>query len=101
MKSATARKPRRPVDPDLRDRRHEEILQAAVHLFAEHGYAGTDTQLLADRLQVGKGTLYRYFASKRELFLAAVDRVMRQLVKRVDESIACVADSLRHVGVVI
>ncbi len=57
MKSATARKPRRHVDPELRDRRHEEILLAAVHLFAEHGYAGTDTQLLADRLQVGKGTL--------------------------------------------
>jgi AcrR family transcriptional regulator len=101
MKTATLKKPRRHKDHALRDRRHEEILQTAVHLFAEHGYAGTDTQLLADRLQVGKGTLYRYFPSKRSLFLAAVDRVMRQLVERVNSSIAGISDPLRQVEVAI
>jgi AcrR family transcriptional regulator len=101
MKSAIKRKPRRPAASDLRDRRIEEILDAAVHLFAEHGYAGTDTQLLADHLQVGKGTLYRYFASKQELFLAAVDRVMRHLVQRVDAAIADVIDPLQQIAVAI
>ena len=33
------------------------------------------TQALADRLGVGKGTIYRHFPSKRALFLAAADRV--------------------------
>ena len=101
MKTALLKKPRRHKDSQLRDRRHEEILQAAVRLFAEHGYAGTDTQLLADQLQVGKGTLYRYFPSKRSLFLAAVDRVMRRLVERVDAAIAGIADPLRQVAVAI
>jgi len=100
MKSAIKRKPRLAAS-DLRDRRIEEILDAAVHLFAEHGYAGTDTQLLADHLQVGKGTLYRYFASKQELFLAAVDRVMRHLVQRVDAAIADVIDPLQQIAVAI
>ena len=59
--------------------RREEILDAATELFAEHGYSDAVTQALAERLRVGKGTLYRCFPSKRELFLAAVDRVMRRL----------------------
>jgi hypothetical protein len=45
--------------------------------------------------------LYRYFPSKRELFLAAVDRVMRQLTERVNASIADIADPLEQVAVAI
>jgi AcrR family transcriptional regulator len=44
--------------------------------------------LLADQLGVGKGTLYRYFSSKRELFLAAADRGMRKLCEHVDASLS-------------
>jgi len=69
--------------PSTASRRREQIVEKAVRLFAEHGYAGTDTQLLADQLKVGKGTLYRYFSSKEELFLAATDYVMRKLSEHV------------------
>src|SRR5262245_42064245 len=79
MPNATKRPP-----SDLAERRREEILEAAARLFAERGYSETDTQVLADELGVGKGTLYRYFPSKRELFLAAADRIMRRLRTRID-----------------
>ncbi len=78
--------------------RQEEILAAATTLFAEHGYSDADTQALADRLGVGKGTIYRCFASKRELFLAAVDRAMRLLWADLEASIAGIADPLERVG---
>ena len=81
--------------------RKEEILDAATMLFAEHGYADTDTQLLADKLQVGKGTLYRYFQSKRELFLAAVDRGMRRLCEHIDRSIAEIDDPPERIAQVV
>lgn len=87
----------RPVDPDLGARRRQEILDAAAALFARHGYSDTDMQILADKLQVGKGTLYRYFASKQDLFLAAVDRVMRKLVKQIDERIEGIRDPLERI----
>ena len=58
------RSPGRPKDEGLQARRTEEILAAAARLFARLGYTDTDTQALADELQVGKGTLYRYFPSK-------------------------------------
>ncbi|MCI0462642.1 MAG: TetR/AcrR family transcriptional regulator [Gemmataceae bacterium] len=92
------KKPGRPADPALRERRCEQILEAAAHLFAERGYADADTQVLADRLGIAKGTLYRYFPTKRELFLAAVDRVVQRLRKAVDDSLAGVQDPLDQVA---
>ncbi len=73
---------------DIKTRRQEEILEAAAALFAECGYSQADTQTLADRLRVGKGTIYRYFPSKRELFLAAVDRLMSQLHESITQAIS-------------
>jgi AcrR family transcriptional regulator len=83
---------------DRRERRREAILEGAVAMFAERGYSGTDTQVLADRLGVGKGTLYRYFPTKHELFLAAVDGVMRRLHEEVSEVVAGVADPVERVA---
>src|SRR4051794_37752286 len=97
MNSTPAKKVGRPADPDRCARRREEILEAAIQLFAEHGYPETDMQVLADTLGVGKGTLYRYFPSKQDLFLAAVDRVMQKLVEAVDASIAGIEDPLEQV----
>jgi AcrR family transcriptional regulator len=98
MAHSAAKKPGRPVDPTLGDRRREEILEVAAVLFARHGYSETDTQVLADEVHVGKGTLYRYFPSKQELFLAAVDRVMHQLRERVDTGIEDIDDALERIS---
>src|SRR5436305_11222994 len=97
MNSTPARKVGRPADPARCAQRREEILEAAVRLFAKHGYPETDMQVLADTLGVGKGTLYRYFPSKQDLFLATADRVMRKLREAVDASIADVEDPLEQV----
>jgi len=101
MTLAAPRKPGRPVDESLHVRRRKEILDEAASLFAARGYPDTDTQVLADRLHVGKGTLYRYFPSKRELFLAVVDRVMHRLRQAVDASIEGVDDALDRVSLAI
>jgi len=77
--------------------RREEILETATLLFAEHGFSDAVTQALADRLGVGKGTIYRHFPSKRDLFLAAADRVMWKLQERVDANIAGIDDGLEKI----
>ena len=69
----------------------------AARLFAERGYDKTDTTLLAETVGVGKGTVYRHFPSKRELFLAATDRVMRMLKARVDARMAAIDDPLEQI----
>jgi AcrR family transcriptional regulator len=55
---------------DKRDR----ILDAALSLFAERGFHGTPVPLVAERAQVGAGTIYRYFASKEALVNALYQR---------------------------
>lgn len=97
----TKAEPKPPVDTTLRCGREQEILDAATSLFAEHGYADTDTQMLADRLGVGKGTLYRYFPSKQDLFLAAVDRGMRRLCEHIDASMADLEDPSERITQVV
>jgi AcrR family transcriptional regulator len=87
----------RPRDDTLIERRREEILDSAAPLFAQWGYQQTEMQRVADALQVGKGTIYRYFAGKQELFLAAVDRGMRRLRAHVDASGKGVVDPLDRV----
>ena len=79
------------------DRRRAEILEKAIQLFAAHCYAGTDTQLLADELQVGKGTLYRYFQNKEELFLAAVDHILIKMRANIDAAALAKTDPLEQV----
>lgn len=90
----TTRPRGRPRDASLAARRREEILVVATRLFAERGFASTDLQVAADALGVGKGTVYRYFPTKRELFLAAVDRAMRLLKDTLDAATANIDEPL-------
>ena len=77
--------------------RREEILETATELFADQVSPTRSRRCLADRLQVGKGTIYRHFPSKRELFLAAADRVMRKLQEQVNANIAGIDDGLERI----
>src|SRR5947209_1285330 len=59
-----------------RERRKEarpgELLDAALDLFVEKGFAATRAEEVAVRAGVSKGTLFLYFPSKEELFKAVV-----------------------------
>jgi AcrR family transcriptional regulator len=97
MSDLTEKKAKRCCDLEAISARREEILEMATELFANQGFSDAVTQALADRLGVGKGTIYRHFPSKQALFLAAADRVMRKLQDRVNENIAGVDDGLERV----
>ncbi|RMF93677.1 MAG: TetR/AcrR family transcriptional regulator [Nitrospinota bacterium] len=97
MPVKSKKRPGRPKDKALIARRCEEILDAAAQIFAAQGYRNTDVQLVADRLNIGKGTVYRYFPSKRNLFLAAVDRGMRRLRTQIETCTANIADPLERI----
>jgi AcrR family transcriptional regulator len=64
---------------DLAAKRKEDILTTSARIFAERGYRNTDVQEIADQLGIGKGTIYRTFATKEDLFLACVDDGMERL----------------------
>ncbi|MDB5778950.1 MAG: transcriptional regulator, TetR family [Polaromonas sp.] len=65
-----------PIPGAKRERRKEarpgELLDAALDLFVEKGFAATRVEEVAARAGVSKGTLFLYFPSKDELFKAVV-----------------------------
>ena len=56
------------------DERREEVLLAAMEEFARGGLDGTPTEAIARRVGISQPYLFRLFRTKKELFLAVVDR---------------------------
>jgi AcrR family transcriptional regulator len=69
-KSRAPRWQRRP------EQRLEEIAAAALRVFAKRGLHQTTLDDVAKEAGVSKGTIYLYFKSKEELFIAAAQRVV-------------------------
>ena len=65
------------------DARPQELLDAALSVFAERGYRNTRLEEVAEAAGVTKGTIYHYFSTKEELLLRAIEhhheRVFGQL----------------------
>ena len=60
--------------------KREAIIEQAIVTFAEDGFRNADVQVIADGAGVGKGTVYRYFGNKEDLFWATSMAVARRLV---------------------
>ncbi len=89
---------RKPVDVDERRR---EILDTTVRLFARQGYTNTNLQHVADEMGYGKGTVYLYFKSKEELFLASVEHAVEKLAERIDEEVNHSLDPVDKVKAIV
>ena len=63
-----------------KEARPQELLDAALELFAEKGFAATRSEEVAARAGVSKGTLYLYYPSKEELFKAVVRQNLSSLI---------------------
>lgn len=83
---------RKELIKEIKQRRRKDILTAATDAFARNGYHLTDVEVIADRLSVGKGTIYRYFPSKEKLFTAVMEQMMHQLA----DEIAANADGITN-----
>jgi AcrR family transcriptional regulator len=86
--------PGRPRDPELETRRRAQILEVAARVFAAHGFANTQVQTIANHVGVGNGTVYRYFPTKDQLFLAAVERGLQELTAEMDRVLDLPLDPL-------
>jgi len=57
----------------------EAIVRGAAEVFSSREFHEVLTDDIAEHVGVGKGTLYRYFRSKEELYLAAIGDSLREL----------------------
>jgi AcrR family transcriptional regulator len=56
--------------------RKEQIIQSALGVFIEKGYAGTTTSEIAKTAGISEVTLFRHFSSKQEIFLAGIEPIL-------------------------
>ncbi len=64
---------------------HKRIREAAEEEFARRGYHRAVVDDIAERAQVGKGTVYRHYGDKRHLFLEIMCHGAARLVRRIEE----------------
>lgn len=57
------------------EERHEAILLAAISEFAVHGLHGASTDAIAKKVGISQPYIFKIFGTKKELFLAAVERI--------------------------
>lgn len=69
---------------DMRQETREAIISTAMKLFSTKGYESTTIDAIIATLKMGKGTFYKYFSNKKELFLECVDGIVKR-IKPVNE----------------
>lgn len=80
-----------PGEPKFRRRKADrpaEILQAALAVFAEKGFAAARLDEIAARAGVSKGALYLYFETKEDLFRAVVGQIFAPNMRMVRAMVA-------------
>ncbi|GJQ64461.1 MAG: hypothetical protein SCALA702_35140 [Melioribacteraceae bacterium] len=53
-----------------------EIINSAVLLFAEKGYENSTLDEIAEKAEFGKGTIYKYFDNKEEIYSAIIENIL-------------------------
>jgi AcrR family transcriptional regulator len=85
-----------------KEERREEILDAALEVFAQKGLHGASTEEIAKRAGISQPYIFRLFGTKKELYLAGAVRCFRQTLelmqraaegKRGDEALIAIGDA--------
>ena len=63
----------------MQEESRSEIVQAALELFAEHGFARTSIAMIAKKASVSQGLMYNYYASKDALLQEIFERGWRDV----------------------
>jgi len=68
------------------EERREQLLRLGQELFSQRAFAEISVDEIADAAKISKGLLYHYFPSKRDLYLACVERASTALVSASEPS---------------
>jgi len=77
--------------------KRREIVRYAADMFAITGYHETKMQDIATAADIGKGTIYEYFRTKEELFLAVYDAWMSEYEHVIRTRVEAATDALTKV----
>ena len=69
---------------EIRESRRQQIMDAALELFASEGYSHCSISQLAAHAGISKGLMYNYFNSKEALLIAIIEEGMQDIMTMID-----------------
>src|ERR671919_1247880 len=66
----------------------DALVQAALELFTERGYAGVGTEEIVARAKVTRGALYHHFRDKKDLFRAVHEQLEAEMAQTIGAQFA-------------
>ncbi|WP_335872782.1 TetR/AcrR family transcriptional regulator [Bacillus sp. 2205SS5-2] len=60
--------------------KQRKIIEAAVEMFAEKGYAATSTSQIAKKAGVAEGTIFRHYKTKKDLLIGIVSPMIAKVI---------------------
>ena len=66
------------VDEQMREATRRRIMHEAASEFARLGFDQANINVIAEQAGIGKGTIYLYFESKRDLFLSMLRSIAQE-----------------------
>jgi AcrR family transcriptional regulator len=93
---ATARPPdaREPAPPGRSERKREDILAAAHHMFASRGFDATGLRELALEARVSTATIYAHFRDKHDLVAALLENRVEAMLREIVTVASAMTDPL-------
>ena len=82
-----------PSPVDRKELRRNEVIDAAIAVFAREGFAQATMDDVAREAGIAKGTVYLYFKSKEDLFRGAIESRLVPFAERAQASVADLSGS--------
>ncbi len=66
---------------DEMPKRQKQILDAAIKVFSKKGYQGSRTSEIAKEAKVSEGTIFNYYACKKDILIAMIFEIIKEFIK--------------------
>lgn len=70
-----------------KEARKKDILETAMHMFAEKGFHAVKVDDIAESVGLSKGTIYLYFKNKENLFFSIIEEKTKEMFARMREAL--------------
>ena len=81
---------------ELDNEKRERIIRTALKEFAAYGYAGSSTNRIVKESGISKGSLFKYFESKEDMYFYLIDTVALQMANDMAKDLSRLPEDIRE-----
>ncbi len=79
---------------ELNDEKRSKIVEICIAEFSQYGYANSSTNRITQNASISKGSLFKYFQNKEELYFYILDMVTTELITDLKTDVAALPPDL-------